>query len=147
MYWIPLIDLAWVFHWFCARVFVLCLAIKRERNLILRNIWYQIYLGNICYSFGKINSLRKFVKDHVFSGLKIYLGKLECANIGYIRVTNGRLLHLSKWRKKLFTLMEMCEKIQKSMNCRKKLTSSLRDFNNPYLEDDLTNLHLWEECP
>ena len=57
----------------------------------------------------------------------------------------------------MFKLEEMCEKMQKSLNCGKNCrkfqklkfqkpiwlnTSSLRDFNNPYLEDDLANLHL-----
>ena len=46
LYRIPLIDLAWVFHWFCARDFVLCVAIKRESSLILRNIRTR-YFGGI----------------------------------------------------------------------------------------------------
>ena len=46
LYSIPLIDLAWVFRWFCARVFVLCSAIKRESSLILRNIRTR-YFGGI----------------------------------------------------------------------------------------------------
>ena len=43
---IPLINLTWVFHWFCTRVFVLCLAIKRESRVILRNIRTR-YFGGI----------------------------------------------------------------------------------------------------
>ena len=45
LYRIPLIDIAWVFHWFCARVFVLCLAIKRESSLIFRNIRARYFRG------------------------------------------------------------------------------------------------------
>ena len=99
----------------------------------------------------------KFVKNHKFSGLEIYSAKLECVDIVYIRAMNGRCASSIKTKKNLFTLEEMCEKIQKSMNCGKNFrkfqklklqklislnTSSLRDFNNPYLEDDLANLHL-----
>ena len=101
-----------------------------------------------------MHSPRKFVKDHKFSGLEIYSAKLECADI---RAMNGRCASSIKMKKNLFTLEEMCEKIQKSMNCGKNFrkfrklklqklislnTSSLRDFNNPYLQDDLANLHL-----
>ena len=42
---IPLINLTWVFHWFCTRVFVLCLAIKRESRVILRNIRTRYFWG------------------------------------------------------------------------------------------------------
>ena len=45
LYRIPLTDLAWVFHWFRARVFVLCLAIKRESSLILQNICTRYFWG------------------------------------------------------------------------------------------------------
>ena len=60
-------------------------------------------------------------------------------------------------KKPLFTVEEMCEKIWKSINSGKNFrkfqklklqkpislsTSSLRDFNSPYLDDDLANLHL-----
>ena len=143
LYRIPLIDLAWVFHWFYARVFVLSLAIKRESSLILQNICTK-YFGEIyCTVSGKCIP-RKFVKDHKFSGLEIYLAKLECADIGYIRAMNERSTSSIKMKKNLFTLNEMCEKIQKSIKFPKisksqisktylaKLASSLRDFNNNY---------------
>ena len=114
LYRIPLIDLAWVFHWFCASVFVLCLAIKRESSLILQNICTK-YFGEIyCTVSGKCIP-QKFVKDHKFSGLEIYLAKLECADIGYIRAMNERSTSSIKMKKNLFTLNEMCEKIQKSI--------------------------------
>ena len=104
-----------------------------------------------------MHSPRKFVKDHKFSGLEIYSAKLGCADIVYIRAMNGGCTSSIKMEKNLFTLEAMCEKIQKSMNCGKNFRkfqklklqklislnrSSLRDFNNPYLEDDLANLHL-----
>ena len=98
-----------------------------------------------------MHSPRKFVKDHKFSGLEIYSAKLECAGIVYIRAMNGRCtLSIKMKKKQLFTLEEI-------MNCGKNFrkfqklklqklislnTSSLRDFNNPYLEDDLANSHL-----
>ena len=90
---------------------------------------YQIFLGNIYYSFGKINSPRKFVKDHKFSGLEIYLAKLECTNIGFIRVVNGRSTSSIRMKNNLFTLKEMCEKIQKSMSCGKKISKNFKNSN------------------
>ena len=48
LYRIPLIDVAWVFHWFCAWVFVLCLALKGESSLIFEifvpDIWVEYML-------------------------------------------------------------------------------------------------------
>ena len=100
---------------------------------------------------------RKFVKDHKFSRLEIYSAKLECGDSVYIRAMDGRCTSSIKIKEKLFTPEEMCEKMQKSMNCGKNFqkfqklklqklilrnASSLRDFSNPYLEDDLANLHL-----
>ena len=102
-------------------------------------------------------SLQKFLKDHKFSGLEICSAKLECSDIVYIRAMSGRYTSSIKLKKNMFKLEEMCEKIQKSINCWKNFrkfqklklqkpislnTSSLRDFNNPYLEYDLANLHL-----
>ena len=93
VYRMSLIDLAWVFHCFCARVFVLCLAIKRESSLILRNIctryFSRIYIQNYIADSGKWIP-RKFLKDHKFSGLEIYLVKLKCTDINYIRAMNGK---------------------------------------------------------
>ena len=66
-----------------------------------------------------MHSPRKFVKDHKFSGLEIYSAKLGCADIVYIRAMNGGCTSSIKMEKNLFTLEEMCEKIQKSMNCGK----------------------------
>ena len=103
------------------------------------------------------HSLRKFLKDHKFSCFEICSAKLECSDIVYIRTMNGRYTSSIKMKKNMFNVEEMCEKIQKSINCGKNFrkfqklklqkpislnTSSLRDFNNPYLEDDLANLHL-----
>ena len=148
LYRIPLIDLAWVFHWFYARVFVLSLAIKRESSLILQNICTKYYGELYDTDSGKCIP-QKFVKDHKFSGLEIYLAKLECADIGYIEAMNERSTSSIKMKKNLFTLKEMCEKIKKSIDFPKisksqisktylpKLTSSLRDFNNAYSEDGL----------
>ena len=83
-----MIDLAWIFHWFCARVFVMCSAIKRESSLIFRNILTR-YCGGTYVTVSGKRIPRKFVKDHKFSGWEIYFAKLECADIGYIRATNG----------------------------------------------------------
>ena len=66
-----------------------------------------------------MHSPRKFVKDHKLSGLEIYSAKLGCADIVYIRAMNGGCTSSIKMEKNLFTLEEMCEKIQKSMNCGK----------------------------
>ena len=75
-------------------------------------------------------SPQKFVKDHKFSSLEIYWAKLECADIVYIRAMNGRCTSSIKMKKKsLFTLEEMCEKIQKSMNCVEKISEKLNNTN------------------
>ena len=130
---------------------------NRKRKSHSPKYSYQIFWGNICYSFGKMYSPRKFLKDHKFCGFEICSAKLECSDIVYIRAMNGRYTSSIKMKKNLFKLEEMCEKMQKSINCGKNLrkfqklklqkpislnTSSLRDLNNPYLEDDLANLHL-----
>ena len=85
---IPLIDqidLAWIFHCFCAKVFVLFSAIKRENCLIVGN-FHTRYIGRICFiaDFGKWIS-RKFLKDHWFFDLENYSAKLNCSDIDYIR--------------------------------------------------------------
>ena len=64
---IPLIDqidIAWIIRCFCARVFVLFPAIKRENCLILRN-FHTRYIGRIYFiaDFGKSIS-QKFLKNH-----------------------------------------------------------------------------------
>ena len=143
LYKIPLINLAWALQWFCAQAF--------------RNIRTRYFRGISATVSGKWIP-RKFVKDHKFSGLEIYLAKLGCTDIGYIRAMNGWSTSSTKMKKHLFTLTEMCENIQKKHELRKKfpkiskthiaktylteLTSSLQEFNNHYLENDLENLHL-----
>ena len=54
----------------------------------------------MCYSFGKMYSPRKFVKDDKFSGLELYSAKQECADIVYIRAMNGRCTSSIKMKKK-----------------------------------------------
>ena len=41
-----MIDVAWVFHWFCAWVFVLCLALKGESSLI-----FEIFIPDILVEY------------------------------------------------------------------------------------------------
>ena len=57
LYRIHLIELAWVFYCFRVRVFVLCLATKRESSLIFRNIhtryFEQIYIQDYITDSGK----------------------------------------------------------------------------------------------
>ena len=154
---IPLIDLAWVFYWFYARVFVLCLAIKRECSLILRNIRTRYFEGIYVTVSEKCilhENLSKIINFLVWKSTQLNWSVLI---LFILELWMEDLLHPSKWNKNLLTLEKLCEKIQKSMNCRKNFQkfqelklqklislsiSSLRDFNNPYLVDDLANLNL-----
>ena len=79
---------------------MLSLAIKRESSLILQNICTKYYGELYDTDSGKCIP-QKFVKDHKFSGLEIYLAKLECADIGYIRAMNERSTSSIKMKKKL----------------------------------------------
>ena len=101
----------------------MCLAIKRESSLIFRNIRTRYCVGIYVTVSGKWIP-RKFVKDHKFSGWEIYFAKLECADIGYIRATNGWSTSSIKIKKDPITLKEMCEQIQKSMNCGIKISKT-----------------------
>ena len=155
LYRIPLIDLAWVFHWFCAWVFVLCLTVKGESSLIFQNIPTR-YFGGYMLQFREKEFHKNLSKIIMQNGSVLILVILE--------LWMEDLLHLPRWKKTLFTLKWMWEKIQKSMKkiflkfakisksqiaktYLTKITSALWDFNNPYLENDLENFHLEEGCP
>ena len=116
-----MIDLAWVFHWFCARVFVLCLPIKREGTLSISEIFVPDILGEYALQFPENEFSMKICQRSNFLICKSAGAKLECADIDYIRAMKGRSTSSIKMKKKknLFTLKEVCEKIQESMNCRK----------------------------
>ena len=101
----------------------MCLAIKRGSSLIFRNI-RSGYCGGIYVTVSGKWIPRKFVKDHKFSGWEIYFAKLECADIGYIRAMNGGFTSSIKIKKDPITLKEMCEKIQKSINCGIKISKT-----------------------
>ena len=115
-----MIDLAWVFHWFCARVFVLCLPIKREGTLSISEIFVPDILGEYALQFPENEFSMKICQRSNFLICKSAGAKLECADIDYIRAMKGRSTSSIKMKKKknLFTLKEVCEKIQESMNCR-----------------------------
>ena len=113
LYRIPLIDLAWVFHWFCEKVFVLYLAIKRESILVLRNICTR-YIGGIYVTvsgrcildknLSKIINFLVWKSTHLnWSVLILFILELWMEDVS----------HLSKWKKNLFTLEKMCEKTKK----------------------------------
>ena len=97
---IPLIDLAWVFHWFCARVFVLCLAIKRESSLILRNIRTRYFRGIYVTVSGKCilhKNLSKIINFLVWKSTELNWSVLI---LFILELWMEDVLHLSKWKKK-----------------------------------------------
>ena len=94
LYRIPLTDLAWVFHWFCATFFVLCLAIKRESSLILRDI-----LGEYVTVSGKCilhENLSKIINFLVWKSTQLNWGVLI---LFILELWMEDVLHLSKWKK------------------------------------------------
>ena len=112
-----MIDLAWVFHWLCARVFVLCLAIKREGTLSFSEIFVPDILGEYALQFPENEFSTKICQRSNFLICKSTGAKLELN----IRAMKGRsyFIYKNEKKKNLFTLKEVCEKIQESMNCRK----------------------------
>ena len=96
LYRIPLIDLAWVFHWFCARDFVLCVAIKRESSLILRNIRTRYFGGIYVTVSGKCIfhvNLSKIINFLVWKSTQLNWSVL------ILELWMEDVLHLSKWKK------------------------------------------------
>ena len=95
-----MIDLAWVFHWFCARVFVLCLAIKREGTLSFSEIFVPDILGEYALQFPENEFSMKICQRSNFLICKSAGAKLECADIDYIRAMKGRSTSSIKMKKK-----------------------------------------------
>ena len=67
-----------------------------------------------------MHSPRKFVKDHKFFGLEIYLAKLGCADIVYIRAMNGGCTSSIKMEKKPVYTRGNVRKDTKKHELRKK---------------------------
>ena len=112
---ITFIDLAWVFHWFCERFLILCLAIKRESNLILRNICTRHSRGIYVTVSGKCilhENLSKMINFLVWNSTQLNRSVLI---LFILELWMEDVLHLSKWKKNLFTPKEMCEKIENEL--------------------------------
>ena len=92
------IDLAWKFHCFCARVFLLFLAIKRESSLFLRNFCIR-YFGWIYVQdyipCSRKGILQKCLKNNQLSDLENYLAKLMCSYNDYTRAIQKHFRTLS----------------------------------------------------
>ena len=107
---IPLIDLAWVFHWFRARVFVLCLAMKRESSLILRNIRTRYFRGIYVTVSGKCilhKNLSKIINFLVWKSTELNWSVLI---LFILELWMEDVLHLSKWKKKACLHLRKCAK-------------------------------------
>ena len=97
------------------------MAIKREGTLSFSEIFVPDILGEYALQFPENELSMKICQRSNFLICKSAGAKLECADIDYIRAMKGRSTSSIKMKKKknLFTLKEVCEKIQESMNCRK----------------------------
>ena len=103
LYRIPLIDLAWVFHWFSAKVFVLYLAIKRESSLILRNICTRYFGGIYVTVSGRCildKNLSKIINFLVWKSAHLNWGVLI---LFILELWMEDVSHLSKWKKPVYT--------------------------------------------
>ena len=77
-------DLAWIFHYFCARRLVLFWPVKKESRLILKNfqiiylIYYTLLQLSSNYTSYWLNWIpRKFLKTNKLFHLEIYIVKLK----------------------------------------------------------------------
>ena len=132
LYRIPLIDLAWVFHWFCEKVFVLYLAIKRESILVLRNICTR-YIGGIYVTvsgrcildknLSKIINFLVWKSTHLnWSVLILFILELWMEDVS----------HLSKWKKKPLYTRENVRKDKKAWTTE-KISENSKNSNSKNL--------------
>ena len=101
---------------------------KKRKSCHSPKYSYQIFWGNICYSFGKMYFPRKFVKDHKFSRLEIYSAKLECADIVYIRAMDGRCTSSIKIKKNCLH-QKKCAKRCKKARTAEKISKNFKNSN------------------
>ena len=136
------------------------MAIKREGTLSFSEIFVPDILGEYALQFPENEFSMKICQRSNFLICKSAGAKLECADIDYVRAMKGRStssIKMKKKKKSVYTkgsvwkdtrkheLQKKFLKISKTEIAEtylSKLTSYLRDFKNPYLEDDLANLHV-----
>ena len=135
------------------------MAIKREGTLSFSEIFVPDILGEYALQFPENEFSTKICQRSNFLICKSTGAKLECADIDYIRAMKGRsyFIYKNEKKKSVYTkgsvwkdtrkheLQKKFPKISKTEIAEtylSKLTSYLRDFKNPYLEDDLANLHV-----
>ena len=93
-----MIDLAWIFHWFCARVFVMCSAIKRESSLIS-----EIFVPDIVVEY-MLQFRENEFHENLSKIINFLVGKFTLQNwsvliLVILELRMDNLLHLSKEKK------------------------------------------------